>query len=181
MRIRGMPQNTRADLHTLAQVVRRMKFAFSVVEFHIIRMNFGNLHVAVGCVVAIWLLVRRIAQPPRAAVGRPPRTLTGSASVHGMHRAPATQVLRPSHINNQVGMSRVVLFVLAHGVVHDSPVGLGARRPNLVVSRARVLVSASSHLTTVVDPDQVFGRISRLGYYGKSAIGRTAGRANLTR
>ena len=158
-----------------------MVVAVSVVEFHIIRMNLFDIHVAVGCVVAIWLGERRIAQPPRAAVGRPPRTLAGSVAVHGMHRAPTTLVRGPSHINNQVGVSRVVPFVLAHGVVHDSPVGLGARRPNLVLSRARVLVSASSHLATVVDPDQVFGRIARLVYYGKSAIGRTAGRANLTR
>ena len=155
--------------------------AVFVVEFHIIRMNLFNPQVAVGCVVAIGLGERRIAQPPRAAVGGPPRTLTGSVAVHGMHRAPATTVRGPSHINNQVGVARVVPYALAHGVVHDSPVGLGARRPNLVVSRARVLVSASSHLMTVVDPDQVFGRIARLVYNGKSAIGRTAGRANLTR
>jgi len=107
------------------------------------------VQVAVGVVVAIRLVVLRISQPPRAAVGGPPRALLSSGALHGVLGAATTTVGGTSHVNNEVGLLRVVIDVLAHSVVHFDPVVLVARRPDLVTLRTRMLLSALSNPDTV--------------------------------
>jgi len=107
------------------------------------------VQVAVGMVVAIRLVVSAISQPPSAAVGSPPRTLLGGGALHGVLGAATTTVGGTSHVNNKVGLLRVVVDVLAHSVVHDGPVVLVARRPDLVTLWTRMLLNALFNPETV--------------------------------
>ena len=93
------------------------------------------MQVAEGVVVSIRLVVLGISQPPRAAVGRFPRTLLMHTTLHSIFRAPAATVRTPGNVNNQGRLLRVVVYVLAQRVEHDGPVFLVARRPNLVAIR----------------------------------------------
>ena len=125
----------------MAKVSRRRIVAVAVIEAHVIRIHFVNVQVAVGVVVAIRLVVLGISQPPSAAVRSLPRPLLSSGALHGVLRAAATTVGGTGNINDQVGLSRVVIDVLLHRVVHDRPVILVARRPKLRANRARTLVA----------------------------------------
>jgi len=125
----------------LAKVSRRRIVAVAVIETHVIRIHFVNVQVAVGMVVAIRLVVFGISQPPSAAVGSLPRPLLSSGALHGVLGAATTTVGGTSHVNDQVGLSRVVVDVLLHRVVHDGPVILVARRPKLHSNRARTLIA----------------------------------------
>merc|ERR1712087_919894 len=128
-------------------------------------------------VVAIRLVVLGISQPPSAAVCSLPRTLLRRGALHGVLGATTTLVGGTSHVNNQVGLLRVVVDVLAHSVVHFGPVALVARRPDLETLGTRVLFSALLDALTIVHPDEFAGGVSL--YFGTQisnfAIARTTG------
>ena len=126
------------------------------------------MQVAVGMVVAIRLVVFGISQPPSAAVGRLPRALLAHSTLHGVLGAATTTVGGTSHVNNQVGLLRVVVDVLLHRVVHDGPVVLVARRPDLVARGTRVDFSGPPDTATVRHTNEFARRVSRsrqLGYF----------------
>jgi len=135
------------------------------------------VQVAVGVVVAIRLVVLRISQPPSAAVFSPPRPLLSSAALHGVLGAAATTVRGTSHVNNEVRLLRVVLDVLSQRVVHAGPVGLVARRPDLVASGARVCFSAPPDTATIMNPEEIPGGIAGDLDSGSFAVGWAAGSA----
>ena len=136
------------------------------------------MQVAVGMVVAIRLVVLGISQPPSAAVFSPPRPLLSSAALHGVLGAAATTVRGTSHVNNEVRLLRVVLDVLSQRVVHAGPVGLVARRPDLVASGARVCFSALPDTATIMNPDELPpGGIAGDLDSGSFAVGWAAGSA----
>ena len=118
------------------------------------------MQVTVGMVDAIRLVVSGISQPPSAAVFSPPRTLLSDVALHGVLGAATTTVGGTSHVNNEVRLLRVVVDVLAHSVVHDGPVVLVARRPDLVTLRARVLFCAPPYSAAICYSDDIPGGIS---------------------
>ena len=120
----------------------------------------GHMQVAVSMVVAVRLVVLGISQPPLAAVARLPHRLLRDTTLHGKLVASTTAFLLASHIDNQVGFARVVVVLLAHGVVHCSPVLLAAWRPNLVSRRAGIFLSTLRHLNAVVDADEFASRVA---------------------
>jgi len=132
------------------------------------------VQVAVGVVVAIRLVVSGISQPPSAAVGSPPRPLLSSGALHGVLGAATTTVGGTSHVNNQVGLLRVVVDVLLHRVEHDGPVVLVARRPDLVPSGARVLFNALLDPATICYSDDIPGGISWRADHRNFAVGCAA-------
>ena len=159
----------------LAEVIGRITDAVVIVENRsAVGIQSLDFEITVGVVVAVRLAVARIAQPPRAAVCGPPRPLLKHAALHGIPRASAAPVPGTSHINNQARLSRVVVQALAHSVVHQSPVGLGARRPNLVAGRTGMAVSASPHLQAVVDANQCAGRVIGQRVRPHVTVGRAA-------
>jgi len=107
----------------------------AVVEAHVVRVHIVNVQVAVRVIVAIRLVVPGISQPPRAAVTSPPRVLLGHAALHGIPRATAASITSTSDVHNQVGASWVPSDVLTQSIVHDGPVILVARGPNLPSTR----------------------------------------------
>ena len=125
------------------------------------------------------LVVPPVPQPPRAPVGGPPRALLGITALHGVLSAPATTVRGPCHIDNQVGFSRVVSYVVFHSIVDDSPVILATRRPNFVACRARIFFGALFHSEPIGHPNQFACRVSRCWDSGDFALGRAAGGARL--
>ena len=126
-------------------------------------------------VIAAGLGVLRISEPPRTTVGRLPRALLTDGAFHRMIRTPAATVGTASHIHNQVGCFGIVREVLAQSVVHESPVVLVARRPNLPSSRTRIRFCALRHLQTVGNPlDEVATRVSRDWYTGDFTVCCTA-------
>merc|ERR1711934_650924 len=160
----------------LAQVITGRDVAVVVVKAHVIRIHIRNVQVAVGVVVAVRLVVLRITQPPLASVGRLPSSLLAHSTLHGVLVATTTLVCGTSHVNNQVRLPRVVVVALLHRVVHDGPVILVARRPDLVASGARVLFSALLHLFTTshledVIPGGILGGVD----LGNFAAGCTDG------
>ena len=110
--------------------------AVAVIETHVVGIHIVNVQVAVGVVVAIRLVVSAISQPPIAAVGGPPRALLVHPTLHGVLGAATTAVGGTSHVNNQMGLPRVIVDALLHRVEHDGPVVLVAWRPDLVALRA---------------------------------------------
>jgi len=131
------------------------------------------VQVAVGVVISIRLVVLRISQPPCAAVFGLPRTLLGRGALHSIPGATATLVCGTSHVNNQVGLLRVVVDVLLHRVEHERPVVLVAWRPDLVPSRTGVLFSAFLNLQAIADADDFAGRVSLHRHGCSFAIART--------
>ena len=118
------------------------------------------MQVAVGVVVAIRLVVSGISQPPSAAVGSPPRTLLGGGTLHSVLRAATTAVGGTGHVNNQVGLLRVVVDVLLHRVVHDGPVVLVARRPDLHAGWTGMFVATSADGAPVIDSYNSASRVA---------------------
>ena len=135
--------------------------AVAVVKAHVVGIHVVHVQVAVGVVVAIRFVVSAISQPPSAAVGSLPRALLAHSTLHGVLRAATTTVGGTSHVNNQVGLPRVVIDVLLHRVVHDGPVVLVARRPNLVARGTRVLLNALLDTATVIHTNEFACRVSR--------------------
>ena len=113
------------------------------------------MQVAVRVVVAIRLVVLGISQPPVTAVLRLPLPLLGHAALHGILRATATAVFRTSHVHDQVRPTRIVLDVLAQGIVHQSKIALVARREDLVPTRTRIRLGAPPHRFAIVNPVQI--------------------------
>ena len=135
------------------------------------------MQVTVGVVVAIRLVVLRISQPPSAAVFSLPRALLSDVALHGVLGAPTTTVGGTSHVNNEVRLLGVVIDALAHSVVHDGPVVLVARRPDLVPSRTGVLFNALLYSATVIDFKEIACRVSwsrQLGYFAVGCAALTA-------
>jgi len=118
------------------------------------------MQVAVSLVVAVRLIVLGISQPPLAAVACRPHRLLRDTALHGKVVASTTAFFFASHIDNQVWFARVVVVILAHGVVHCSPVLLAGWRPNLVSRRAGIFLSPLRHLNTVVDADEFARRVA---------------------
>jgi len=139
----------------LAQVFTGVITTAAVVEAHVVRVHIVNVQVAVRVVVAIRLVVTTISQPPSAAVSCPPRTLLRHAALHGILRATATSVSRTSDVNDEVRLPRVVVNVLAHGVVHRDPVILVTRGPDLPSARAGIRVATAPHATTIPDSEHL--------------------------
>ena len=160
--------------HRLAQVISAVEVAVVVVKAHVVGIHIVNVQVAVGVVVAIRLVVLGISQPPSAAVFSLPRTLLRRGALHGVLGATATLVCGTSHVNNQVGLLRVVVDVLLHRVVHDGPVVLVARRPDLVTLRARVLFNALLDPATICYSDDIPGGISGRADHRNFAVGCAA-------
>ena len=123
-----------------------MKFAKPVIQFDIVRIHSSYSQVTVGFIVAARLSVLAVPQPPRAAVRRPPRALFLDTAVHGIVVAPTATIGIAGDIHNQVGISGIICNILAHGVVHESPVVLVARRPNLPATRTRIWLCALRYL-----------------------------------
>ena len=132
------------------------------------------MQVAVGVVVAVRLVVTTISQPPIAAVGSLPRSLLRHTTLHGIPRATATAVRGTSHVHNQVRLPRVVVNGMAHGIEHQRPVVLIARRPNLETCRARMLFGALLDFQAVLDLDQLTRRIPLHVQNGGLAISRAS-------
>merc|ERR1712151_1487284 len=144
----------------LAQVSARRNVAVLVVEPNIIRSHSGHMQVTVSMVVAVWLVVLGISQPPLAAVACLPHLLPTDTALHGKLVASTAAFFLASHIDNQVGFAWVVVVFLPHGVVHCSPVCLAAWRPNLVSHRAGIFLRTLRHLEAVVDADEFASRVA---------------------
>merc|ERR1719182_1207717 len=80
----------------------------ALVKAHVVGIHIANAQVAVGVVVAIRLVVSGISQPPSAAVGCLPRILLSDVALHSVLHAATTTIGGTSHVNNQVGLLRVV-------------------------------------------------------------------------
>jgi len=76
-----------------------------------------------------------------------------------------------------VRLLRVVVDVLLHRVVHDGPVVLVARGPDLVASGARVCFSAPPDPSTIMNPEDISGGIFGSFDNGNFAVGCAAGSA----
>ena len=160
---------------TLAKVIGRRITAIAIIEFDIIWIHLRYREKAIGVVIAAGFLVLRISEPPRTTVGRLPRALLFDGAFHRVILAPAATVGTASHIHNQVGCFGIVCEVLAQSVVHDGPVVLVARRPNLPSSRTRIWFCALRHLQTVGNfLDEVASRVSRDWYTGDFTVCCTA-------
>ena len=159
----------------LAQIISRGITAVVIIEDNVIWIHALYAEIAVCVVVATGLAVLRISQPPRTTVGRLPRALLTDSAFHCIILAPAATVGTASHIHNQVGCFGIVCEVLAQSVVHDGPVVLVARRPNLPSSRTRIWFCALRHLQTVGNLlDEVASRVSRDWYTGDFTVCCTA-------
>lgn len=104
-----------------------MNGAVNVIEFDVVWLHSIDHEIAVGRVVAIGFSKLVISQPPRAAVRGPPRALRGLIAVHGrLHAGLATPsaaaVGAACDIDDQVGVSGIIVHVMAQSVVHESPV-----------------------------------------------------------
>merc|ERR1711981_1361837 len=164
-------------LHLLAQVLGGVIVAVAVVKAHVVGVHIVDVQVAVGVVVAIRLVVPGISEPPSAAVFSPPRALLSSVAPHGVLGAATTTVGGTSHVNNEVRLLRVVVDILLHHVVHDGPVVLVARRPDLVAIGARVRFSALPDPSAIMNPDEIPGGIFGGFDSGSFAVGCAAGSA----
>ena len=118
------------------------------------------MQVAVGVPVAIRLVVFGISQPPSAAVGCLPRTLLSGGALHSVLGAATTTVGGTGHVNNQVGLLRLVVDVLAHSVVHDGPVVLVARRPDFHAGWTGMFVATSANGAPVIDSYNSASRVA---------------------
>jgi len=111
-------------------------------------------------VVANGLVVSGISQPPSAVVGCPPRILLSDVALHIVLHAATTTIGGTSHVNNQVGLLRVVVDVLLHSVVHDGPVVLVARRPDLHAGWTGMFVATSADGAPVIDSYNSASRVA---------------------
>ena len=118
------------------------------------------MQVAVGMVVTIRLVVSGISQPPSATVGCLPRTLLSSGTLHSALRAATTTFGGTSHVNNEVRLLRVVVGGLLHSVVHDGPVVLVARRPDLHAGWTGMFVATSADGVPVIDSYNSASRVA---------------------
>ena len=94
-----------------------------------------------------------------------------------MVSAPTTSIVIARHIHYQVGLPRIVANVLAQSIVHQNPVVLVARGPDLPASRTRIFLCALRHLQTVGYLYQSAGRVTGDRYNRSCTIYRAAGRA----
>ena len=144
----------------LAQVITGRKITIGFAKLHVVRVHIPNIQVAVGVVVSIWLVELGISQPPSAAVGGLPIISLIGGALHCVLGAATTTVGGSSHVNNQVRLARVVINAFAQGVVHDSPVVLVARRPDLETLGAGVRFSTLPNFLTVCHSEDIPGGVS---------------------
>ena len=151
---------SRHTCHRLTQIIRRKIPTVVVIEKDVVWIHLFNSKVAVGFIIATRLGMLGISQPPRAAVRCLPRALLRHTAVHGIVPTPATAIVIVGNIHNQVRIAGIIVNVLAQSVVHEGPVVLVARRPNLPATRTRIFIRALRYLQTFGYPHQSAGGVT---------------------